>query len=120
MIVGLRRCTTGRHTRHLDPAASDAVSSVFEEDGDLDVYGQIHPTETEALMQKSLHDFHAVLEHVPNKKKHNALQAIMKCPEMITDSFKLMFLRCECYNTEVSQFSFVTSVDLSFRLLHSR
>jgi hypothetical protein len=99
-IVGVRP-GTDLHSR-LDPGSNVFLSSVIEEESGPDVYGQIHPTETVDLIQKSLHDFHAILNHLPDKKKHNVLQAQLKCPEMLTDSFKLMFLRCECYNTDVS------------------
>jgi hypothetical protein len=118
-VIGVRPATD-LQTR-LYPATNDVVfASVVEEEDDLDVYGQTHPIETEDLIQKSLHDFHAILEQVPNKKKHNVLQAQLKCPQMLTDSFKLMFLRCECYNTEVSVNSVcIHSFKMSFKLLRS-
>ena len=78
-----------------------------EEDGEVnsssvDVYGQKHPIETNELLHNALRDFDdALLNHVPNKKKESVLDAQRKCPELITDSFKLMFLRCECFKVEV-------------------
>lgn len=78
-----------------------------EEDGEVhsssvDVYGQKHPIETNELLHNALRDFDdALLNHVPDKKKESVLDAQRKCPELITDSFKLMFLRCECFKVEV-------------------
>ena len=78
-----------------------------EEDGEfssssVDVYGQKHPTETEELLHNALRDFDDTLQnHVPKNKKKSVLDAQRKCPELITNSFKMMFLRCECYKVDV-------------------
>lgn len=91
-----------------------------EEDGEVnsssvDVYGQKHPIETNELLHNALRDFDdALLNHVPNKKKESVLDAQRKCPELITDSFKLMFLRCECFKVEVRC---NISFDLSYLVL---
>ena len=85
-----------------DVSGTDSAPAVIEDEADPDLYGQIHTVENDELIQKSLHSFDALLAVVPDKKKHSVLQAQVKCPEILTDSFKLMFLRCECYNAEVS------------------
>jgi hypothetical protein len=67
-----------------------------------DVYGQKHPIETDELLQNSLRDFDDTLQnHVPISKKKSAMDAQRKCPSLINDSFKLMFLRCECFKVDV-------------------
>jgi hypothetical protein len=67
-----------------------------------DRYGQIHPIETEDLIQNTLRDFDNVLNHhIPVMKTKHVNDARCKCPELLTDSFKLMFLRCECFKVDV-------------------
>jgi hypothetical protein len=86
------------------PIERDNVISVIEsiEYEVPDQYGQIHPIETDAMIQNRLRDFDDVLNHtVPVMKKKNFNEARFKCPELLTDSFKLMFLRCECFKVDV-------------------
>jgi hypothetical protein len=33
--------------------------------------------------------------------KVGVVQAQQKCPKQLTDAFKLVFLRCECFHVEV-------------------
>ena len=78
-----------------------------EEDGEVnsssvDVYGQRHPIETDKLLRNALRDFDYRLQNnVPDTKKKSVLDAQKKCPDLVNDSFKLMFLRCECFKVDV-------------------
>ena len=67
-----------------------------------DEYGQLHPVETAELIKKKREEFEAELEKLPAGKKANYLKAEEKCPELLTDDFKLYFLRCEVFNADVS------------------
>lgn len=68
----------------------------------VDIYGQKHPIETNEMIRKALRDFDDLLQdHIPNNKKKSVLDAQRHCPELLTDSLKLMFLRCECFKVEV-------------------
>ena len=75
-----------------------------------DLYSQRHPIESSTLITSKLHDFdneilHAVSMHAATKKGNSTaepkfLVAERTCPNITTPSFKLMFLRCECYHVE--------------------
>ncbi|CAB9500455.1 Transfer protein [Seminavis robusta] len=67
-----------------------------------DVYGQSHPVETPALLRDSLEAFNALMEKIPEDKKVNAILAESKCPELVTDDFKLVFLRCEVFHVDLA------------------
>jgi hypothetical protein len=86
-------------TNELDTVGA---ASIIENEAKPDAYGQVHPMETEDLIQQACIEFDETLDRMPSKKKQNALDAQVKCPELVADSFKLMFLRCECFQTEVS------------------
>lgn len=99
-------------TQH--PSGMEQPRRVFENDkGDddhdgemqysnVDIYGQKHPIETDQKIQNKLRHFDDFLQsRIPDDKKKSVLDAQRKCPELLTDSLKLMFLRCECFNVEV-------------------
>ncbi|CAB9518711.1 tocopherol transfer protein-like [Seminavis robusta] len=65
-----------------------------------DCYGQTHPIETPQLIASKLQSFEHQLVAIPHHKKTCLKQAMKKCPELLTDKFKLMFLRCECFNDQ--------------------
>lgn len=68
----------------------------------VDIYGQKHPIETNEMIRTALRDFDDLLrDDIPNNKKKSVLDAQRNCPELLTDSLKLMFLRCECFKVEV-------------------
>lgn len=66
-----------------------------------DVYGQVHPIETTELIQSKHKEFEAELNKLPKDKIVNLIKAKEKCPHLLTDDFKLMFLRCEVFNADV-------------------
>lgn len=67
-----------------------------------DVYGQVHPEESERFCTEKLMEFDAQLEALPKSDKGNVCEAEARCPELLTPSFKLMFLRCDVFQVDVS------------------
>jgi hypothetical protein len=71
--------------------------------------GQLHPNETPELIAQKLVEIESEVEKLtlaanPNAKQNcwQLKQAQERCPELLTDAFKLMFLRCEVFNANVS------------------
>jgi hypothetical protein len=84
---------------HTASVVSPVENDVVE--GAADQYGQRHPIETDEMIEAALRDFDLVLQSVPKSKKKYVLDAQCKCPELLTKSFTLMFLRCECFKVDV-------------------
>eukprot|EP00527_Entomoneis_sp_CCMP2396_P009276 CAMPEP_0198138336 /NCGR_PEP_ID=MMETSP1443-20131203/1737_1 /TAXON_ID=186043 /ORGANISM="Entomoneis sp., Strain CCMP2396" /LENGTH=288 /DNA_ID=CAMNT_0043800059 /DNA_START=108 /DNA_END=974 /DNA_ORIENTATION=- len=71
--------------------------------GQTDVqYGQLHPAETPELLAKKRVEFEEELKTLPTKERKSFEQAQEKCPELLTDDFKLMFLRSEVFNADLA------------------
>jgi len=70
-----------------------------------DVYGQVHPIETPDLIERKLAEFDDLVadrtKRTDESNRH-LIQALGRCPELLTDKFKLMFLRCEVFNTALA------------------
>lgn len=67
------------------------------------LYGQVHPHETPELLEHKLKALEEELVQTTNLKKRQGYdQAVSKCPEQLTNDFKLRFLRCEVFNVQVS------------------
>lgn len=73
-----------------------------------DIYGQVHPVETKELVASKLSEFDAQLSKI--RANDAILQAQEKCSELLTDAFKLQFLRCELFDIEVCMYSGWSSV----------
>lgn len=93
-------------------SAPTVVSSDTTKGQVADVYGQLHPTETPELIAQKLIEMELEiaklqrLAAVDTNGNQNCLQlsiAQERCPELLTDDFKLMFLRCEVFNANVSK-----------------
>uniref|UniRef100_A0A7S3L0N6 CRAL-TRIO domain-containing protein n=1 Tax=Amphora coffeiformis TaxID=265554 RepID=A0A7S3L0N6_9STRA len=67
-----------------------------------DVYGQLHPVETDEMIAQKLKQFEEELEKLPQDQKHGLQQAQEKCPAELTNEFKLMFLRSEVFNADLA------------------
>ena len=68
-----------------------------------DIYGQCHPIETPTLIETKLKEFEEELLKLPEEKTISLKMANEKCPPgYIDNDFKLMFLRCEVFNVDVS------------------
>ena len=67
-----------------------------------DIYGQVHPIETPALIKSKLAEMEEEIEKLPEERKVSLNLAKEKCPQLLTDSFKLQFLRCEVFRAKVS------------------
>ena len=77
-----------------------------------DQYGQLHPEETPELLERKLKAFEEELQKLKPEELKYAKEADAKCPELVTDEFKLMFLRCEVFNADVR------SIVLAYRILY--
>lgn len=65
-----------------------------------DVYGQKHPLETPELIQRKLHELDLEIAKIaPNNKKH-LLEAERRCPKLLSDEFKLKFLRTDVFEAD--------------------
>jgi CRAL/TRIO domain len=67
-----------------------------------DCYGGRHPIETEHLIATKLIHFENELGAIPHNKKNALLKAQQTCPHLLTNQFKLKFLRCECFNEKLA------------------
>ena len=63
-----------------------------------DQYGQMHPEENHELIAEKLIAFEGALKDIPPTEKENLIQAQTQCPHLLTEEFKLQFLRCEVFN----------------------
>jgi hypothetical protein len=68
-----------------------------------DIYGQRHPIETPELSAAKLKQLENAIEKLPTEDKQGWTQAKNKCPDLVDDDFKLMFLRCEVFHADVSE-----------------
>jgi hypothetical protein len=105
----------GKHTAPTMLASSVAIKGQVSD-------GQLHPNETPELIAQKLIEMESEIEKLqiaaadPNTKQ-NCLQlsiAQQRCPELMTDAFKLMFLRCEVFNANVSYVCCVSIVCLLY------
>ena len=69
---------------------------------EADQYGQYHPIETPDLIAQKRLEMEEELGKLSAKQLESLKQAEEKCPELLTDEFKLMFLRCEVFHADVS------------------
>jgi len=67
-----------------------------------DIYGQMHPIETPELLKSRLRDFDRAVEKQATQAKASLLKAQRRCPELLTNEFKLMFLRAECLTVDLA------------------
>ena len=66
-----------------------------------DQYGQSHVVETTDMKAKALIELEQELDNIPKEDKEYLNEAKEKCPDQLTDDFKLMFLRCDQFNIKV-------------------
>jgi len=67
-----------------------------------DEHHQKHPLETDDLIENALKDFEYKIEQIPAGEKKCLLDAQCKCPELLTDDFKLMFLRTDVFQVDLA------------------
>lgn len=66
-----------------------------------DIYGQVHPIESDALIATKLQEFSVQLKNLCPRQMTNVLAAEQQCPDLVSSNFLLLFLRCECFDAEV-------------------
>jgi len=70
-----------------------------------DIYGQVHPEETLDLVNNRIAAFDKAVKavtKVESEQNKCLLQATSKCPELLSEKFKLLFLRCEVFNVDLA------------------
>jgi hypothetical protein len=67
-----------------------------------DMYGQLHPLETEELITSKLLALKDEISKLPDDTTTAWKQALEKCPQLVDTDFQLQFLRCEVFNADVS------------------
>lgn len=78
----------------------DTVSLASESpDAKNDIYGQVHLIESPSLIATSLADLNNELENIPQNQKKEWTRAQEEIPQLVGNAHKLMFLRCEVFNT---------------------
>jgi hypothetical protein len=106
MQTSFKYPTDSEQPRNISVVENDDEEDVNDDDvvtsSSADIYGENHPIETNEMIRKALRDFDNLLrDHIPSHKKKSVLDAEKNCPELLTDSLKLMFLRCECFKVDV-------------------
>jgi hypothetical protein len=73
-----------------------------------DVYGQVHPIESDELVQRKLQELETHLAEIAQTAAAAYGEAQTKCPQLIAnDNFKLVLLRCEQFNAKLAAERFV-------------
>jgi hypothetical protein len=72
--------------------------------GEPDVYGQTHPVESSELIQSKLDEFEDELQKLPADQLEALRMAQEQCPELLSNEFKLIFLRCDVFQPQVCGF----------------
>ena len=98
VLTTKHRCTSfSSQERNLSKMTSKATEGQLP-----DAYGQLHPVETPQLVADCLRKFDEELVNLPSKDLKSVELAQENCPELLTDDFKLVFLRSEVFNADVS------------------
>lgn len=79
-------------------SSSDAII-----DNTPDQYGQVHPHETPELIANKLILFEKEIKQLKAAEAKGIKEAQLNCPDLLTDKFKLMFLRADVFNADVSK-----------------
>ena len=88
-----------RKERHFSKLETTHIPVAFTE---KDYYSQRHPIETPELIAAKLVQFDNHVATIPKKQRQALTQATLKCPDLLDEKFKLMFLRCEVFHEKVS------------------
>jgi len=93
--------------QNITMASSESTSSVDEaitaKMAALGIYGQTpQPEETPEFLSKSHAALLTELDKLPSEKKAGWTKAVEKCPNLVGEDHRLMFLRCEVFNEELA------------------
>ena len=89
----------------MGPGSSDTtdVDLAAANESALKVYGQKQqPKETPDFLSKSHSELLQEIDKLPDDSKAGWLQAQEKCSALVDDEHRLMFLRCEVFNTKLA------------------
>ncbi len=76
-----------------------------------DIYGQQHAVESLKCISDSLRLLEREIRNLPEEKKSGIEQAKVLCPEIFeSKEHRLLFLRCEQFNVDVSSFAVVNDL----------
>ena len=78
------------------------ICSRFLKKKPSDIYGQRHAIESSKCVGDSLRLLEREILKLPDDLRAGLDQAAIFCPELITKEHKIMFLRCEQFNVDVS------------------
>ena len=71
------------------------------------VAGQYHPIESPELIARKLIEFQVEVDKIPTDEKQCLLMAEKRCPDLLTDELKLMFLRCDVFHARLAALRYV-------------
>mmetsp|Transcript_15258 Transcript_15258/g.33114 ORF Transcript_15258/g.33114 Transcript_15258/m.33114 type:complete len:329 (-) Transcript_15258:90-1076(-) len=86
--------TSSSETTDADLAAATAALNLYSQ--------RPQPEETPEFLSKSQSELLEELDKLPDEKKAGWLKAKEKCPTLVGEVHRLMFLRCELFNAELA------------------
>mmetsp|Transcript_11895 Transcript_11895/g.22206 ORF Transcript_11895/g.22206 Transcript_11895/m.22206 type:complete len:333 (-) Transcript_11895:217-1215(-) len=82
-------------------AAAAPPTANSSDHSDIAIYGQQPPKEeTPEFLSSSFAELDRELDNLPEEKKAGWLKAKEKCPELVGEGHRLMFLRCEVFRAD--------------------
>lgn len=96
----IRRPGEARREARQDNACKRTPDSDNRRSGDNepDIDGKVFPEETSALIARKLRAFDTSVAKLDDSTKKSIKEAMTKCPNLLDNSFKLQFLRCDDFN----------------------
>mmetsp|Transcript_10935 Transcript_10935/g.22871 ORF Transcript_10935/g.22871 Transcript_10935/m.22871 type:complete len:119 (-) Transcript_10935:578-934(-) len=83
-------------------AAAAPPTANSSDHSDIAIYGQQPPKEeTPEFLSSSFAELDRELDNLPEEKKAGWLKAKEKCPELVGEGHRLMFLRCEVFRADI-------------------
>mmetsp|Transcript_4392 Transcript_4392/g.9291 ORF Transcript_4392/g.9291 Transcript_4392/m.9291 type:complete len:327 (-) Transcript_4392:489-1469(-) len=93
------------HTEGILETRAALRSSILS--NSVDVYKQVHTTETPEMITRGLENLRAALDELPAFAKVGWRKALDRCPELVGTKHRLMFLRCEVFMADRAAYRLV-------------